>query len=242
VDGLSAVQFDPSQWTVGLSAIQPGSRPHPAVDAAANLLGMSAGDLRTALNSGQSLSSIAASKGIGQDDLVRAMAGAIEQANPNVSADQATRIATVMATRTRPAGEPPSGVPAASQGTDPGGQAGGATGVGASGGHRHRRHHAMSTAIDATSQLLGTSAADLASALQSGQSLAAVAASKGVSSDDLVSAIATALQQADSGLSADDARNLATRLTTGAPGSGGGAWPAASSAPSSTSSTFDVLA
>jgi hypothetical protein len=242
VDGLSAVQFDPSQWTVGLPAIQPGSRRHPAIDAAANLLGMSAGDLRTALNGGQSLSSIAASKGVGQDDLVKAMAGAIEQANPNVSADQATRIATAMATRTRPAGEPPSGAPAASRGTDPGGQAGGTAGVGASGGHRHRHHHAMSTAIDATAQLLGTSTADLASALQSGRSLTAVASSKGVGSDDLVSNIATALQQADSGLSADAALNLASRLAAGAPGGGGGSWPATSSTPGPTSSTFDVLA
>jgi tape measure domain-containing protein len=69
VDGLSPVQFSAAQISaVGLSSIQSQQkRSHPAMDAAAKLLGMSASDLRSALQSGQSLADIASSKGISQD-------------------------------------------------------------------------------------------------------------------------------------------------------------------------------
>jgi uncharacterized protein YidB (DUF937 family) len=68
------------------------------MDGAANVLGMSSSDLRTAMQSGQSLSSIASSKGINQDTLIAAMATSIEQANPSISVDQATKVATAIAT------------------------------------------------------------------------------------------------------------------------------------------------
>jgi hypothetical protein len=68
---------------------------------------MSSSDLISALQSGQSLSSIASSKGLSQDKLVAAMATSIQQANPGVSADQATKVATAIATRTPPAGGMP---------------------------------------------------------------------------------------------------------------------------------------
>jgi uncharacterized protein YidB (DUF937 family) len=179
------------------------------MDAAAKALGMSSSDLRTALQSGQSLSSIATSKGISQDTLVAAMAAAIQQANPNVTADQATSVATAIATRT-----PPSGArPAAS--TDPT-QA--ASGTAATSGHHHHHHHkAMAAGMDAAAKTLGMTTTDLTSTLQSGQSLASIASSKGVSQDDLVKAISSALSGADSNLTTAQAGQLATSMVTGTP-------------------------
>jgi uncharacterized protein YidB (DUF937 family) len=196
------------------------------MDAAATALGMSASDLRTALQSGQSLASIASSKGVSEDTLVAAMATAIQQANPGISADQASKVATAIATRT-----PPADLPATQA----------ATGTAAAGGHHHHHgHHAMSTAMDAAAQLLGTTASDLATSLQSGKSLASIASSKGVGQDDLVKAISSALQKADSSLSSDRATQLATALATGTPPSGQGQpWAAGTDG---TASTFNVTA
>jgi uncharacterized protein YidB (DUF937 family) len=75
-------------------------------------------------------------------------------------------------------------------------------------------------AYDAAAQKLGMSDDDLRSALQSGSSLADVAASKGVSTDDLVSAVAGSLQgaQLPDGASATD---LATNLVNRKGGGGG---------------------
>jgi hypothetical protein len=88
VDGLSAVQLNTPTWAAQLTSIQ-SQRPHahPAMDAAAKALGMTASDLRTALQSGKSLADIASSKGISQDTLVAAMATAIQQSNSSVTAD-----------------------------------------------------------------------------------------------------------------------------------------------------------
>ena len=108
MDGLSSVQLNVA--SLGASRLTSQSwrtHSHPAMDAAATTLGMSASDLRTALQSGQSLASIASSKGISEDTLTAAMAAAIEQANPNISADQATAVATAIATRTPPAASAP---------------------------------------------------------------------------------------------------------------------------------------
>jgi uncharacterized protein YidB (DUF937 family) len=165
---------------------------------------MDSSDLRTALQGGQSLSSIAQSKGMTIDTVISAMAASIQQANPGVSADQATKVATAMATRT-PGGAPPPP-------TD------GSTGTSAvSGHHHHHGHKAVSTAMDSVATLLGTTTTDLATATQSGQSLTQIASSKGVSQQSLVSTIATALQGADSSLSTDQATQLATALATGTP-------------------------
>jgi hypothetical protein len=76
--------------------------------------------------------------------------------------------------------------------------------------------------------------------MQSGQSLASIASSKGVSQKDLVSAIATALQGADSNLSADQATQVATAMATGTPPNGQAQpW---STGPSGSQSTFSVAA
>jgi uncharacterized protein YidB (DUF937 family) len=236
VDGLSSVQLNVA--SIGAAQLtSPQSwqtRSHPAMDAAATALGMSASDLRTALQSGQSLASIASSTGISQSTLTAAMASAIEQANPSISADQATKVATAIATRTPQAGQQSAQSGASSDASQA------AAGTTATGGHHHHHHHAMSTAMDATAQLLGTTTSDLATSLQSGQSLSQIASSKGVSQDDLVKAISTALQQADTNLSADQASQMATALATGTPPAGQNQpWATGTSG---SSSTYNILA
>jgi len=240
VDGLSAVSLDvASIATAQLASIQPQHKhPHPAMDAAAKLLGMSASDLRAALQSGQSLVSIASSKGISQDALVGPMATAIQEANPDVSADQATRVATAIATRTHPAGSPPGGAVAdASPSPTPNSAVGGTSAT----SHKHgHHHHAMGAAMDASAKALGTTTSDLVSSRQSGQSLASIASAKGVSQDDLVKAISTALSQADSNFPSDRATRLATAMVTGTrPASPSQRWDGSAS---ETSSTFAILA
>ena len=232
MDGLSAVQLSAAQLSaVGLSPIQSQqNRPHPAMDAAAKLMGMSASDLRSAMQSGQSLASIAASKGITQSALTAAMSSAIQQANPSVTADQATKVATAIATRTASAGgQPPANA------ADPGQSVSGTSAT-----HGHHHHHAGGAAMDAASQLLGTSTSDLMSSLQSGQSLASIAKSKGVSQDDLVKAMATALQGVNSSLTADQATQLATRMATQAAGTQSQVWGAG--AQDSGTSTYSITA
>ena len=208
MDSLSSIRMDVSSiggaQFAGAQSAPPAN--NPVMNGAAQALGMSSSDLISALQSGQSLSSIASSKGLSQDKLVAAMATSIQQANPGVSADQATKVATAMATRTPPAG-----------GTPPV-QADGASGTSAAGGHHHHHgHKAVSAAMDSVASLLGTTTTDLATATQSGQSLTQIASSKGVSQQQLVSAIASALQGSDSSMSSSQATQLATALATGTP-------------------------
>jgi uncharacterized protein YidB (DUF937 family) len=203
------------------------------MDAAAKLLGMSVSDLRSALQSGKSLADIASSKGISQDKLTAAMAAAIQQANPSVSSEQATKVATAIATRTPPAGGPP---PDATQGTDSTQDASGTT---ATQGHHHR-HHAGGAAMDAAAKALGMSTTDLMSSLQSGQSLTSIAKTKGVSQDDLVKTMATALQGADSNLTADQATQIATQMATRTPGTQDQPWASASQQTGTT--TYSITA
>ena len=236
MDGLTPMQFNPSQLSgVGLSGIQSQQkRGHPAMDAAAKLLGMSASDLRSDLQSGQSLASIASSKGISQDTLTAAMAAAIQQANPTVSSDQATRVATAIATRVPGAGGPPPADPTQTDTTQ------GTSGTTATKGHHHHHHHAGGAAMDAASNLLGMSTTDLMSSLQSGQSLSSIAKSKGVSQDDLVKAMATALQGADSNLSADQATQMATQMATQTPDTQNRQWAAGTQ--QAVTSTYNITA
>jgi hypothetical protein len=199
------------------------------MDGAAKALGMNSGDLRTALQGGQSLATIAQSKGLTLDTVIAAMASSIQQANPTVSAEQATRVATAMATHT-----PPTGATSAPQNSAD--QVQGTSGTTSIGGHHgHHRHHAISAAMDSVANLLGTTTSDLTTATQNGQSLTSTAASKGISQTDLVNAITTALQGADSNLSADQAKQLATSLATGTPpGNQAQPWAAGTGTPAST--------
>ena len=63
------------------------------MDAAAKALGMSSTDLQTALKSGQSLSDLAKSKGVGLDTLTADISTAFSTANPSLSSDRAQQIA-----------------------------------------------------------------------------------------------------------------------------------------------------
>lgn len=107
MDGLSSVQRNVA--SLGASQLtSPQSwrtHSHPAMDAAATTLGMSASDLRTALQSGQTLAQIASAQGVSQNDLVTAISNALQQADSNLSSDQATQLATTLATGTQPAGQ-----------------------------------------------------------------------------------------------------------------------------------------
>jgi lambda repressor-like predicted transcriptional regulator len=199
---ISAVSFGATQET---------TRPHQfraAMDAAAKVLGLQPADLLRALKDGQSLADLAKSKGVSQDDLVKAMASAIGQANTNLSADQATQIATRMAT----------GVPAHAVTGASGSGASNveSSNVGAARGHHHHHHHGGggNDLMSAVSQLLGDTTDQVAAALQGGQSLADLAKSKGVSQDDLVQAVATALQKDNPNLSTDLATEIATEFAT----------------------------
>jgi hypothetical protein len=209
------------------------------MDAAAKALGMSTTDLRTAMQSGQSLESIASSKGISKDGLIASMTAAIQQANPSISADQAGKVATAIATHTPPTVGTAPGGQSTDMGADGVGGTASTSGTTSTSGHHHH-HHAMSAAMDSVAKLLGTTTSDLTTSLQNGQSLATVASSKGLSQSDLVKAISSALQQADSNLSSDRATQLANALATGTPPANQGqSW---SNGVPGAASTFSVAA
>ena len=100
--GVSYVRLDTSAIrAVSIRSHQSGpARSHPALGGAASALGMTLSDMRSAYQSGMSISSMASSKGMSQDALVAAMASAIQHASPSFSADQARQVATAIATRT----------------------------------------------------------------------------------------------------------------------------------------------
>ena len=129
MDSLSSIRMDVSSIGGAQAAGSQSAPPanNPVMNGAATALGMNSSDLISALQSGQSLSSIASSKGVSQDKLVASMATSIQQANPGVSADQATKVATAMATRTPSSG----GTPPTTKG---GGRPAGGGSAGASGG------------------------------------------------------------------------------------------------------------
>jgi hypothetical protein len=64
-----------------------------AMDAAAQSLGMTRQELRTALSGGQTIASIATTKGISTATVKSSMAAALLKANPNMSPDRADQIA-----------------------------------------------------------------------------------------------------------------------------------------------------
>ena len=85
--------------------------------------------------------------------------------------------------------------------------------------------------MQAVEDLLGMSRTDIRSALDSGKSLADMAATKGVSKDDLVNAIATAIKSDRPGMTDDRAKAMATRIATQVPGTGGAGGTSAASGP-----------
>ena len=93
-------------------------------------------------------------------------------------------------------------------------------------GHHHHHHHGGAAAMNAASQLLGMSPSDLTSALQSGQSLSSIAASQGVDQSSLVSAVSTALQGSNSGITPDQANQIAAKISSATPGTQNQPWGA----------------
>jgi uncharacterized protein YidB (DUF937 family) len=64
-----------------------------ALDAAASALSMTAADLKSALSGGQTIASLAQSKGISSDSVTSAISSALTSANPSMSADRAAQVA-----------------------------------------------------------------------------------------------------------------------------------------------------
>lgn len=81
--------------------------------------------------------------------------------------------------------------------------------------HHHHRHGMRKAGMDAAAQALGMSAGDLQSALGSGQTLASLAQSKGVSTSSLASAISSALTSANQSLDPTRAQQIAQRMING---------------------------
>jgi len=64
-----------------------------AMDAAAQVLGMTHKELRAALSGGQTIASLATGKGISADTMKAAITDALTKANPNLTADRAAQLA-----------------------------------------------------------------------------------------------------------------------------------------------------
>jgi uncharacterized protein YidB (DUF937 family) len=195
----------------GLSGVQGVGRSgstarKAAFDAVAQELGMTTTDLRSSLKSGQTIGSLATSKGVSTDAITTAITAALTAADPTMSAGRASTIAQRMLQG-----------PQASQGV------GGPGGPGGVSGHHHHGGpgKAMKAAFDAAATTLGVSTSDLRASLESGQTLTSLAAAKGVSTDSLTSAIATALTKADTSLTTDQASSIAQQLVAGPQKSGG---------------------
>ncbi|HEY7068169.1 MAG TPA: hypothetical protein VII06_42355 [Chloroflexota bacterium] len=154
-----------SAWTARPRQVRP-----EVAQAVADKLGMSVQDLQTALQSGQHLRDLAQAKGVSMQDLHT----------------------TIEATRQQADGTAPTA----------------GTGPGTPVYHRHHHHggsHGASGAADVEQQLgqemlsaladkLGESPTDLASQLSSGQDLGQLLQQKGLSADDVRSAVQQALQ------------------------------------------------
>ena len=99
--------------TTGLS-VDAQSRPHrtpPEMTNTADLLGMSADELRDAQRSGTTLADLATQKGVSKDSLVKSLASDLKANKPEgaseLSEAQLTEMATNIAEGKRPQGPPP---------------------------------------------------------------------------------------------------------------------------------------
>jgi hypothetical protein len=159
VNGVSPYVFGQAGAAQGY-----GSAMNQVMSSTSQLLGMSEQDLRTSLRSGQSLSDLAAQKGVSKDDLVSTVSSAISSSQSGV---QGTQDPTALAQRI----------------VDRKG-----------GGHHHHHHKQTSDTDDQTSSAqslgglagaLGMSQSDLLQALQGGSSVFGLADQNGVPSDSL---------------------------------------------------------
>jgi hypothetical protein len=105
--------------SVGAAQAVSGNRPPPPPDSngpyetVSSLLDMSADDTASAVRSGTSLTDLAASKGVSQEDLIAALkAGAPEELQGTAQLDSiVTDIATRTGSSVGPGGPPPPGPP-----------------------------------------------------------------------------------------------------------------------------------
>jgi hypothetical protein len=79
-----------------------GGQAQAVNDAVSKALGMSADDLRTARSQGTSLAQLAASKGISQDDLTKAIEQGLQQSDPSIGASRANQIASALISSQKP--------------------------------------------------------------------------------------------------------------------------------------------
>jgi len=180
-------------------------RHHSPIDAVASTLKMSTDDIKTQLQSGKSLSDIAAAQGVSHDDLISALKAGMPDELKN--SDDATAMAEKIASTAGLA------APQDVQGTDAASAASatGTTGTSATSGHHHHHRGAASQVsgldgsstgvmsgsltasqqktLDSLSSLLGTDSSSLLTSLQSGTSLASLVSSKGVDSSKLASVL-----------------------------------------------------
>ncbi|MBM7773843.1 uncharacterized protein YidB (DUF937 family) [Actinokineospora baliensis] len=162
-----------------------------AFQAAATALGMSTDDLRGALDGGDTLSSLAKTKGVSESTLTDAISSAVGTTN---GAEVAQRLLA-----------------------GPGGH-GGPGGPGGHGGPPPPpRDSRVDSALSAVADSLGLSDEDLEDELTSGTSLTDVAAAKGVDATTLKATLTDAISAADSTLSADAVSELADRIIEGPP-------------------------
>lgn len=136
---------------VAMTAVQPytgatGGR-EKTLDAVAQKLGMSTDALKQSLADRTSMTDLAASKGVSQDDLVSTIAGTLPATGPAGQPIDATAMATRIAGHTRPAGH----------------------------GHHHASgasgESALGQGIDSLAQALGVSSSDLAQRLTDGSGI-----------------------------------------------------------------------
>src|SRR5664279_1638118 len=153
-------------------------RHHSPIDAVASTLKMSTDDIKTQLQSGKSLSDIAAAQGVSHDDLISALKAGMPDELKNSDAATATSDTTGT---TATSGHHHHHRGAASQVS---GLDGSSTGV-----MSGSLTASQQKTLDSLSSLLGTDSSSLLTSLQSGTSLASLVSSKGVDSSKLASVL-----------------------------------------------------
>ncbi len=98
---ISAIGPGQNLWAQQVQHVQHAGHGHggmrkAGMDAAAKALGMSPGNLQSALSGGQSLSSLAQSQGISTDSLASTISAALSSANPSLSSARSQQIAQRM--------------------------------------------------------------------------------------------------------------------------------------------------
>ncbi len=96
ISAIGPGQSSRAQQVSGSAANGHGGMRKAGMDAAATALGMTSDGLRSALGSGQSLSSLAQATGVGAASLASTVSAALSAANPSLSGARAEQIADRM--------------------------------------------------------------------------------------------------------------------------------------------------